>query len=241
MLLFVACAFVTVSGIPDYRSPGRPPHKPMSHQMFIGSVEARKRYWARSMIGYSRMTSAKPNMGHKAIAKGEKDGKVMHVITQNVDDLHEQAGSTRVLHLHGNVHSVRCMSCQSLLHRGEMQERLQELNPTFADTMHEKMKFVPSIIPKFTHRSQSTPSTQSHTELKPYTISISTSQILSDPSVQADLQDAKRDPESAVRPDGDVELNYEHYSEFVVPDCPKCKNGMLKPDVGKIYLYVCSN
>jgi NAD+-dependent protein deacetylase sirtuin 4 len=125
----------TESGIPDYRGPSsraRPP-QPIKYQEFVASEEARRRYWARSALGWPRMTQARPNAGHCAIARMQEAGVVRGVITQNVDSLHQAAGSKAVLELHGSLAHVVCMGCASMEDRSVMQDRLLSLNPGWMD------------------------------------------------------------------------------------------------------------
>jgi NAD-dependent SIR2 family protein deacetylase len=119
----------TDSGIPDYRGQGKVARHPMTFDVFMGSEQARIRYWARSFVGWSRIADANPNAGHEAIALAEKQGRIAQVITQNVDQLHQRAGSTRVIDLHGRLDMVRCMNCSSSLSRVEMDGLLQASNP----------------------------------------------------------------------------------------------------------------
>jgi NAD-dependent SIR2 family protein deacetylase len=100
----------------------------MTFDVFMGSVEARKRYWARSYVGWSVIANAKPNASHFALAQAESLGRVAHVVTQNVDSLHQQAGSKKVTDLHGRLDQVVCMSCQVLLPRLQMDQLIEELN-----------------------------------------------------------------------------------------------------------------
>eukprot|EP00049_Salpingoeca_infusionum_P008893 m.147257 g.147257 ORF g.147257 m.147257 type:complete len:298 (+) comp14163_c0_seq2:112-1005(+) len=133
-LVFITGAGVsTDSGIPDYRSPGRPPYKPMTHQEFVNAQFTRQRYWARSVVGYRLMTSAQPNSVHKALAQLEEKGHRCHIITQNVDELHQKAGSENVLNLHGSIHYVRCSECDSCITRTDFQEILLESNDYMRD------------------------------------------------------------------------------------------------------------
>ncbi len=97
----------TDSGIPDYRGPGSPPRNPMTYQQFVGDPEFRQRYWARNHLGWRRMDAARPNPGHRALARLERAGVVAGVITQNVDLLHTKAGARRVIDLHGTYASTR--------------------------------------------------------------------------------------------------------------------------------------
>lgn len=120
----------TDSGIPDYRGQGKVARHPMTFDNFMGSPEARVRYWARSFVGWSRISDAEPNAGHKALAEAEKLGRVEQIITQNVDQLHQRAGSERVIDLHGRLDLVKCVGCGFTITRVEMDELLQALNPT---------------------------------------------------------------------------------------------------------------
>jgi NAD-dependent protein deacetylase/lipoamidase sirtuin 4 len=123
----------TESGIPDYRGPDRPPRirDPMQHREFVGSEGARRKYWARSMIGWPRMATARPNAGHRALAAAEERGMLAGVITQNVDGLHGAAGSRSVVELHGALARVRCLACGAVSSRATLQERLAAANPGF--------------------------------------------------------------------------------------------------------------
>ncbi|MEN9714733.1 MAG: hypothetical protein RJA35_200 [Actinomycetota bacterium] len=120
----------TDSGIPDYRGAGRTHQHPMTFDNFMGSFEAQQRYWARSYVGWSRITQAKPNPGHFALALAEKHGTVSGIITQNVDGLHQLAGSKNVFELHGRLDRVRCMRCAKVYTRAAIDVMLSELNPT---------------------------------------------------------------------------------------------------------------
>jgi NAD-dependent SIR2 family protein deacetylase len=119
----------TDSGIPDYRGAGRVHQHPMTFDRFMGSFEAQQRYWARSYVGWSRISQARPNAGHLALAKAEQLGIISALITQNVDGLHGLAGSKNLYELHGRLDQVRCMKCGLNLHRSEVDTMLQALNP----------------------------------------------------------------------------------------------------------------
>jgi len=121
----------TESGIPDYRSPEAlaRPRRPIHGPEFVRSEGARKRYWARSTLGWERMRAAQPNAGHRALASLERGGVVACVITQNVDRLHHKAGSRNVTELHGALADVACLSCGVLEDRNGLQVRLLALNP----------------------------------------------------------------------------------------------------------------
>jgi NAD-dependent SIR2 family protein deacetylase len=105
----------TGSGIPDYRDEqGRWKRKPpVTLQDFMRSVSVRRRYWARSMIGWPVIANARPNAAHEALARLEAMGRVHRLVTQNVDGLHQRAGSARVIELHGNIAGVICLNCHA--------------------------------------------------------------------------------------------------------------------------------
>jgi NAD-dependent SIR2 family protein deacetylase len=121
----------TDSGIPDYRGPDSPPRSPMTYDEFASGPTAQQRYWARSHIGWQRMGTARPNTGHRAMAALERSGVLADLITQNVDGLHQQAGSRAVIDLHGRIDEVVCLTCGDISSRAELQERFSLLNPDF--------------------------------------------------------------------------------------------------------------
>jgi NAD-dependent SIR2 family protein deacetylase len=120
----------TESGIPDYRSPGGAwtRHKPILYSAFVRSESVRRFYWARSFRGWPRFEAARPNAAHRALAELEARGPVHQLITQNVDDLHQEAGSRAVIQLHGRNRLVVCLDCRSEFPRAAVQERLRERN-----------------------------------------------------------------------------------------------------------------
>jgi len=118
----------TDSGIPDYRGPTSVRATPMQFSEFVGSVESRQRYWARSYLGWSRIGQAEPNEGHRTLVELEAAG-LQGVLTQNVDGLHTLAGSRTVIDLHGRIADVVCLGCGRVTPRLELQQRLAELNP----------------------------------------------------------------------------------------------------------------
>jgi NAD-dependent SIR2 family protein deacetylase len=121
----------TESGIPDYRDQNgawkRSP--PMSYQDFMGSHAARQRYWARALIGWRQFRGVDPNRAHTALAALERGNVVRTIITQNVDGLHQRAGTRNVIDLHGRIDLVECMDCRRTSPREPMQARLAERNP----------------------------------------------------------------------------------------------------------------
>ncbi len=125
----------TDSGIPDYRGPNAPKASPMLYADFVGSPANRRRYWARSFVGWGRMGHARPNAGHRALARlaeltaTTRRPGLVGVVTQNVDGLHEQAGSRPVVDLHGRIADVICLDCGDVSSRAVLQDRLAALNP----------------------------------------------------------------------------------------------------------------
>ncbi len=120
----------TESGIPDYRGGGRPATRnPIQHDAFMRRADVRRRYWARATLGWERFSAAQPNRAHRALAALEASGALAGVITQNVDRLHHQAGSRRVVELHGALADVVCLACRALEERASLQARLLEANP----------------------------------------------------------------------------------------------------------------
>jgi NAD-dependent SIR2 family protein deacetylase len=130
MVVVTGAGCSTESGIPDYRSPGGAwtRHKPIYYSAFVRSAEVRRFYWARSFRGWPRFDAARPNDAHRALAELESRGVVHQLITQNVDDLHQAAGSRAVVQLHGRNRVVVCLDCGAESPREEMQERLALLN-----------------------------------------------------------------------------------------------------------------
>lgn len=147
-LVLSGAGISTESGIPDYRGPNpdgtpRAVRKPMRYQEFIRSAQARQRYWARSSVGWQNIQQAKPNTGHRALATLQQQGYIQAIITQNVDGLHQAAGSSPVLELHGSLHRVVCLQCGKLEPRENLQHRLLCLNPT----MYQQHAMSTSLVP----------------------------------------------------------------------------------------------
>jgi NAD-dependent SIR2 family protein deacetylase len=124
----------TDSGIPDYRDQDGEWKRaqPVQFQPFMNDEYTRKRYWARSLIGWRFFGRAKPNGAHFALAQLEREGRVELLVTQNVDCLHQAAGSGNVVDLHGRLDAVRCMTCEQRVPRDELQQRLLASNPAWA-------------------------------------------------------------------------------------------------------------
>jgi NAD-dependent SIR2 family protein deacetylase len=124
----------TDSGIPDYRD-GQGQWKrtrPVTYQAFVGQHATRQRYWARSLIGWRRFGNAQPNAAHYALAALQHQGRQQALLTQNVDGLHQAAGSREVIDLHGRLDQVRCLHCEYRLPRAQLQLMLVERNPQWA-------------------------------------------------------------------------------------------------------------
>ncbi|MBO9715859.1 MAG: NAD-dependent protein deacetylase [Pseudoxanthomonas sp.] len=121
----------TSSGIPDYRDAegGWKRAQPVTFQAFTGEAATRRRYWARSLAGWPRFAAARANPAHRALATLEADGRIEALVTQNVDGLHQQAGSTRVIDLHGRLDQVACLGCGARTPRAQLQQVLLARNP----------------------------------------------------------------------------------------------------------------
>jgi len=120
-----------MSGIPDYRdeSGAWKRRRPMLIAEFLRSAASRRRYWSRSFVGWPLVSDAQPNLAHESLAKLEQCLEITSLVTQNVDGLHQRAGSQRVLDLHGRLDQVRCMACRQSLDRRAFQTQLADLNP----------------------------------------------------------------------------------------------------------------
>ena len=125
----------TGSGIPDYRDAhGQWKRKPpVSFQAFMGEAATRQRYWARSLIGWRSFREARPNGAHRALARLEERGGCELLLTQNVDRLHQAAGSREVVDLHGRLDQLRCMGCGRLFPRVAFQHELSRRNAAWVD------------------------------------------------------------------------------------------------------------
>ena len=135
----------TESGIPDYRSPGGAwtRHKPILYSAFVRSEDVRRFYWARSFRGWPRFAAARPNAAHRALAEMESRGRVHQLITQNVDDLHQEAGSRGVVQLHGRNRLVVCLDCRAEFLRADAQERMARENGVVPALDPDEADFMP--------------------------------------------------------------------------------------------------
>lgn len=130
LVVLTGAGLSTDSGIPDYRGPGSVPRTPMTYQEFCSGPQARQRYWARVHTGWGRFGQAEPNDGHRALAGLSPQ----LLVTQNVDGLHETAGSQPMVALHGRLADVICLDCRTVSPRAHVEQRLAQLNPGWRET-----------------------------------------------------------------------------------------------------------
>lgn len=123
------------SGIPTYRDDEGQWKRsdPIQHQEFLNQKEKRQRYWARSLVGWKNVAAAKPNDCHVQLARLESEGRLTGLVTQNVDGLHQAAGQTNVIDLHGRLDQVVCLKCDDLSDRAMLQQQLESLNPELSN------------------------------------------------------------------------------------------------------------
>lgn len=133
VMVLTGAGISTDSGIPDYRDVlGEWKQKqPVQHAAFMSQLSVRQRYWGRSLPGWPTMRDAKPNSSHFALVELETRGSVTHLVTQNVDRLHQKAGSCEVNDLHGRSDEVICMSCDYRTDRNQIHRLAAELNPLY--------------------------------------------------------------------------------------------------------------
>lgn len=136
-MVLTGAGMSTASGLPDYRGRDAVPRSPMMYQEFVGSDLSRRRYWARSTVGWHSFATARPNAAHHLLAELGRITPLTGVVTQNVDGLHQAAGSHPVIDLHGTLDRVICLECGHLLDRYRLQEQFLELNPRFADHLDQ--------------------------------------------------------------------------------------------------------
>ncbi len=124
---FTGAGISTESGIPDFRSPGGvwSRHRPVMYQEFLASHDARRRYWAMKKEAFRDFADAAPNVAHRVLARWESSGRLRGVITQNIDGLHQDAGSSNVLELHGTNREVYCLDCGQRYPAAQVQEWLE--------------------------------------------------------------------------------------------------------------------
>lgn len=159
LLVLTGAGCSTAAGIPDYRDAegAWKRDEPMRFQLFVADELARKRYWARSMVGWRTMAQARPTAAHRALARLESAGRIRLLVTQNVDGLHDAAGSAGVIDLHGRIDTVCCLGCGSRSPRPVLQEELARRNPSWAvldarsapdgDSDLDRLDFAPFDVP----------------------------------------------------------------------------------------------
>ena len=142
LLVLTGAGCSVASGIPTYRDRSGvwQRNRPITHQEFLASVAARKRYWARSFVGWPPVRDARPNAAHRALAAMESAGLVSLLVTQNVDRLHQKAGHSQVIDLHGRLDQVVCLRCEHVSTRGEIQDQLTVLNPQFNESVENRRR-----------------------------------------------------------------------------------------------------
>ena len=135
LLVLTGAGCSTAAGIPDYRDVNGDwkRNEPMRFQLFVADAIARKRYWARSMLGWRMMAGAQPTSAHRALANLETAGHIELLVTQNVDGLHHAAGSANVVDLHGRIDTVCCLACGVRSERLALQQELMRRNPHWAE------------------------------------------------------------------------------------------------------------
>lgn len=144
VLVVTGAGVSTDSGIPDYRGPNGSlqRHRPMTYQEFRYRPDARQRYWARSFIGWRQMFSAEPNAIHHRLVRWENEGRISGIVTQNVDGLHQAAGSRAVVPVHGNLSIVNCLDCGNSEDRRALDQRLLAANPGYV----ERVELEPAAV-----------------------------------------------------------------------------------------------
>lgn len=145
-VLLTGAGISVASGLADYRGPNgtytqNRSYRPIYFHEFVASHEARKRYWARSFLGWRGLHRSKPNAAHFAVGDLGRKGLISSVITQNVDSFHTLAHPTLpIIELHGYLRSLVCLSCRQLMPREQFQSELAKLNPTWAEFLQELLK-----------------------------------------------------------------------------------------------------
>jgi len=140
LFVLTGAGISTRSGIPAYRDAAGVWQRtqPITHQQFVGAAAMRQRYWARSLLGWPAVAQARPNAAHHALAALQQAGRVTALVTQNVDGLHQAAGSRDVIELHGTLHRVACRDCGGTESRSAIQHLLEEANPELSALAGER-------------------------------------------------------------------------------------------------------
>ncbi len=151
LVVLTGAGISTESGIPDYRGPqgSMRTRTPIRYSQFLADPKGRRSYWARSAVGWPRAAAAGPNPGHFALARLEERGLLTSIITQNVDGLHQQAGSKSVIELHGSLSVVVCLACGAREPRASVQRRIEELNPGWDRRRFELAPDGDAELPRF--------------------------------------------------------------------------------------------
>lgn len=139
-LILTGAGISTDSGIPDYRGPQGSLKKrsPVTYSEFMRNQESRQRYWARSALGWPVISSVEPNRSHYLVARLEASGLATGLVTQNVDGLHREAGSSKIIELHGNLARVICLDCGKFESRESLQGRMLRANPRWEEWKAEE-------------------------------------------------------------------------------------------------------
>ena len=213
ILALTGAGLSTESGIPDYRSPDgsySKGHKPILHSEFVNDTYKRKRYWARSIIGYAWFDAAEPNIGHHALRDLERKNIVSTIVTQNVDSLHYKAGSKSALELHGCNRDVVCLNCGYVEPRPNYQDRINELNL-------EWIKFnLPHPLDEDDAGNSNVIVDSSRKKIDSF-------------DGGSDSQHVTR--KNQIRADGDAHLGDVSFDDFQIPGCERCIHGIMKPNV----------
>ena len=149
LLVLTGAGCSVASGIPEYRDhdgtwKSRPP---VRYADFVASAAVRRRYWARSVFGWARVAGAEPGAVHRALVRLEQSGHASTVVTQNVDSLHQRAGSRRVIDLHGRLDEVECLECGARLRRADVQDVLMSWNRPFLAGLGDTLGAAPAARP----------------------------------------------------------------------------------------------
>jgi NAD-dependent SIR2 family protein deacetylase len=146
----------TSAGIPDYRDEGgrwKRGTAPVLYQDFVANPDVRRRYWARSCIGWDYLRGTEPSPTHRGIAELEAADLLSGVITQNVDGLHRRAGSQALIELHGGLDGVVCLRCDAVLPRSQLQRELVARNPAWSGRSAAPGPDGDALLEAFDHRN----------------------------------------------------------------------------------------
>lgn len=212
LLVITGAGISTESGLPDYRGPQgsyAKGHKPTLYRDFVTSPSVRQRYWARNMLGWESFSRVQPNPAHLALARMQREGVFQHLVTQNVDRLHQRAGSHGVVELHGHNWAVRCLGCGHEEDRAHFQARLLAANPDW--------------LPEAKAAASSPVVAGTPAPVAPSSVPVSAAFFASS-SVSAEEA-------GGIRPDGDANVPFHDHSQFCVPSCTACHVGVVKPAV----------